>query len=154
MAVDRETDPVKVERAVGELIERKEWTDLSHRIIFHGRRVCHAHRYVRGVGHLAKDCPSYGDGPVDKLAAAALVKGPRPRISRWQGSVTRLPNDEHGRTARHSSTEHTGLAGRDDADPHVATVALPTPRPDGRSCSSSSWSRWWWPSGRAVTTTG
>ena len=37
-----ETDPVKVEHAVGELIERKNWTDLSHRVIFHGRRVCHA----------------------------------------------------------------------------------------------------------------
>lgn len=71
-----ETDPVKVERAVGELIERKEWTDLSHRIIFHGRRVCHARKPACGVCILAKDCPSYGDGPVDKLAAAALVKGP------------------------------------------------------------------------------
>ena len=71
-----ETDPVKVERAVGDLIERKEWTDLSHRIIFHGRRVCHARKPACGVCILAKDCPSYGDGPVDKLAAAALVKGP------------------------------------------------------------------------------
>ncbi|MFZ2240708.1 MAG: endonuclease III [Gordonia amarae] len=71
-----ETDPVKVERAVGELIERKEWTDLSHRIIFHGRRVCHARKPACGVCILAKDCPSYGEGPVDKLAAAALVKGP------------------------------------------------------------------------------
>lgn len=71
-----ETDPVKVERAVGELIERKEWTDLSHRIIFHGRRVCHARKPACGVCILAGDCPSYGEGPVDKLAAAALVKGP------------------------------------------------------------------------------
>ena len=71
-----ETDPVKVERVVGELIERKEWTDLSHRVIFHGRRVCHARKPACGVCILAKDCPSYGEGPVDKLAAAALVKGP------------------------------------------------------------------------------
>lgn len=34
-----EEDPVKVEHLVGELIERKEWTLLSHRVIFHGRRV-------------------------------------------------------------------------------------------------------------------
>ncbi|CQA01254.1 Probable endonuclease III protein [Mycobacteroides abscessus] len=33
-----EEDPVKVEHLVGELIERKEWTLLSHRVIFHGRR--------------------------------------------------------------------------------------------------------------------
>jgi endonuclease-3 len=71
-----ETDPVKVEHAVGELIERKEWTDLSHRVIFHGRRVCHARKPACGVCVLAKDCPSYGTGPTDKVTAAKLVKGP------------------------------------------------------------------------------
>ncbi len=71
-----EEDPVKVERAVGELIPRPEWTLLSHRVIFHGRRVCHAKKPACGVCLLAKDCPSYGIGPIDPAAAAALVKGP------------------------------------------------------------------------------
>jgi endonuclease-3 len=71
-----EEDPVKVEHAVGELIERKEWTLLSHRVIFHGRRVCHARKPACGVCVLAKDCPSFGLGPTDRLEAAALVKGP------------------------------------------------------------------------------
>lgn len=70
------TDPVKVEHAVGELIERKEWTLLSHRVIFHGRRVCHARKPACGVCVLARDCPSYGLGPTDPAAAAALVRGP------------------------------------------------------------------------------
>ena len=71
-----ETDPVKVEHAVGELIERREWTLLSHRVIFHGRRVCHARKPACGVCVLAKDCPSFGEGPTAPLVAAALVKGP------------------------------------------------------------------------------
>ncbi|ORX02830.1 endonuclease III [Mycolicibacillus trivialis] len=71
-----EQDPVKVEHAVGELIERKEWTLLSHRVIFHGRRVCHARKPACGVCLLAKDCPSFGAGPTDPETAAALVKGP------------------------------------------------------------------------------
>ncbi|WP_109511014.1 endonuclease III [Mycolicibacter kumamotonensis] len=71
-----EEDPVKVEHAVGELIERKEWTLLSHRVIFHGRRVCHSRKPACGVCVLAKDCPSYGIGPTDPMEAAALVKGP------------------------------------------------------------------------------
>ncbi|HET9874503.1 MAG TPA: endonuclease III [Mycobacterium sp.] len=71
-----EADPVKVEHAVGELIERSEWTILSHRVIFHGRRVCHARKPACGVCLLAKDCPSYGIGPTDPQQAAALVKGP------------------------------------------------------------------------------
>jgi len=71
-----ETDPVKVEHAVGELIERSEWTLLSHRVIFHGRRVCHARKPACGVCVLAKDCPAFGTGPTDPTVAAALVKGP------------------------------------------------------------------------------
>lgn len=71
-----EEDPVKVEKAVGELIPRKEWTMLSHRVIFHGRRVCHARKPACGACPLARDCPSYGIGPTDFELAAKLVKGP------------------------------------------------------------------------------
>ena len=71
-----EEDPVKVEFAVGELIEPKEWTMLSHRVVFHGRRVCHARKPACGICVLAKDCPSFGLGPTDPAEAAALVKGP------------------------------------------------------------------------------
>ena len=70
-----EEDPVKVEFAVGELIPRKEWTMLSHRVIFHGRRVCHAKKPACGACPLAKDCPSYGTGPTGFEEAAKLVKG-------------------------------------------------------------------------------
>ena len=71
-----ENDPVKVEHAVGELIERSEWTMLSHRVIFHGRRVCHSRKPACGVCVLAKDCPSFGLGPTDPLLAAPLLQGP------------------------------------------------------------------------------
>ncbi|WP_370512186.1 endonuclease III [Skermania sp. ID1734] len=71
-----EEDPVKVEHAVGELIERKDWTVLSHRVIFHGRRVCHSRKPACGVCVLAKDCPSYGLGPTEPELAAKLLRGP------------------------------------------------------------------------------
>jgi endonuclease-3 len=38
----QETDPVKVEAAVAALLPRKDWTQASHVLIFHGRRTCHA----------------------------------------------------------------------------------------------------------------
>jgi endonuclease III len=69
-------DPVKVEHAVGELIPKRDWTMLSHRVIFHGRRICHARRPACGVCPVAGDCPSYGTGPTDPQTAAALVRGP------------------------------------------------------------------------------
>lgn len=72
-----ETDPVKIELAVGELIERREWTMLSHRIIFHGRRVCHARKPACGACTLATMCPSYGTGPTEPQVAVKLLKGPR-----------------------------------------------------------------------------
>jgi endonuclease-3 len=72
-----EIDPVKIETAVGKLIERRDWTMLSHRVIFHGRRVCHARKPACGACALARDCPAFGTGPTDPVAAAKLVKGPR-----------------------------------------------------------------------------
>ncbi|WP_127784574.1 endonuclease III [Rhodococcus sp. X156] len=71
-----EEDPVKVEHAVGALFERRDWTVLSHRVIFHGRRVCHSRNPACGVCVLAADCPAYGTGPTDPAAAAKLVRGP------------------------------------------------------------------------------
>ena len=69
-----ETDPVKIEFVVGKLVEKREWTMLSHRIIFHGRRVCHARKPACGACAIAHLCPSFGDGPTDPAAAAKLVK--------------------------------------------------------------------------------
>jgi endonuclease-3 len=69
-----ETDPVKVEAEVAALIPRKGWTDLSQRMIWHGRRVCHARRPACGACGLARLCPSYGEGPTDPVIAAKLIK--------------------------------------------------------------------------------
>jgi endonuclease III len=69
-----ETDPVKVEAVVAALIPRKDWTDLSQRMIWHGRRICHARLPACGACGLARLCPSYGLGPTDPVIAAKLVK--------------------------------------------------------------------------------
>ena len=37
-----ETTPVKIERDIAKLVPEEEWTMFSHRVIFHGRQVCHA----------------------------------------------------------------------------------------------------------------
>ena len=67
-------DPVKVEHAIGELFPRSEWTMLSHRLIFHGRRICHSRRPACGACPLAALCPSYGTGEMDPVKAEALLK--------------------------------------------------------------------------------
>ena len=67
-------DPVKVEREVGLLIPEKEWTNLTQRMIWHGRRICHSRKPACGACPLAKICPSVGIGEMDKAKAKLLLK--------------------------------------------------------------------------------
>ena len=54
------TAPEKVERDLMDLIPKKEWTMFSHRMIFHGRQVCHARNPKCDECLLAKICPKIG----------------------------------------------------------------------------------------------
>jgi endonuclease-3 len=70
----KSNDPVKVEFEVGDLIPQKEWTNLSQRLIWHGRRVCHSRKPACGACSLSKLCPSFGIGEMDPVKARKLVK--------------------------------------------------------------------------------
>ena len=69
-----EKDPVKVEMVVQQLIPQSEWTNLSQRMIWHGRRICHSRKPACGACPVAKICPSVGIGELDKEKAMSLVK--------------------------------------------------------------------------------
>jgi endonuclease-3 len=72
-----QTDPDKVETEVGGLFPAKDWTQLSHHVIWHGRRRCHARNPACGACPVARWCPSYGEGETDPVKAAKLVREPR-----------------------------------------------------------------------------
>jgi endonuclease-3 len=44
MGLTKHKDPVKIERDLIALLPRREWIEFSHRMIFHGRRVCTARK--------------------------------------------------------------------------------------------------------------
>ncbi|ROO90927.1 DNA-(apurinic or apyrimidinic site) lyase /endonuclease III [Actinocorallia herbida] len=69
-----EDDPVKVEAEIAGMFPKKDWTLLSHRLIWHGRRRCHARRPACGACPLAQDCPSFGLGPTDPEVARKLIR--------------------------------------------------------------------------------
>lgn len=69
-----ETDPDKIETAVGGLFPKNEWTMLSHHVIFHGRRICHARKPACGACPIAPLCPAYGEGETDPEKAEKLLK--------------------------------------------------------------------------------
>jgi endonuclease III len=113
-----EEDPVKVEHAVGALVPKRDWTIVSHQVIFHGRRVCHARKPACGACTLAVDCPAFGTGPTDPAEAAALVKGPsRARLLRLAG----LPDD----TAPTDGPADDPVALDAGADPAGAAADVP-----------------------------
>ncbi len=53
-----ESTPEKIERDLMELVPQKDWIDLSHLLIFHGRRVCNARKPDCANCTLADLCPS------------------------------------------------------------------------------------------------
>ncbi|GHA34053.1 endonuclease III [Streptomyces spiroverticillatus] len=69
-----EEDPVKVEAVVAEIFPKSEWTMLSHRVVFHGRRICHSRKPACGACPIAPLCPSYGEGETDPEKAEKLLK--------------------------------------------------------------------------------
>jgi endonuclease-3 len=72
LGLTRETDPVKIERDLMAVLPQEHWTSFAHRLIWHGRRVCHARAPDCGACALAPLCPS-----ADLPARGEAVAGPR-----------------------------------------------------------------------------
>ena len=64
----REDDPTKIEMDLRGLLPPASWTHFTHRLIHHGRRVCHARKPRCGECPLASLCPRVGVGDVEKSA--------------------------------------------------------------------------------------
>lgn len=57
-----QTDPVKVEYDLMKLVPQPEWTRFSHRLILHGRQVCHSRKPLCSQCSLNPLCPKAGVG--------------------------------------------------------------------------------------------
>ncbi len=114
-----EQDEVKIEFLIADMIEKRDWTMLSHRVIFHGRRVCHARTPACGACTLAALCPSYGTGPTEAAPAAKLLKGPRARELAVAAGV-----DPDLVPAAATTTPETG-----DLDPPASSPSPASPSP-------------------------
>jgi endonuclease-3 len=69
-----ETDPIKIEQDLAGLFHKRDWTLMSHHLIWHGRRCCHARNPACGACSVARLCPSYGEGTTDPVKAAKLIR--------------------------------------------------------------------------------
>ena len=89
-------DPVKIEAEIAEIFPKSEWTMLSHRVIFHGRRICHARKPACGACPITHLCPSYGEGETDPEKARKLLKY---EMGGFPGQRLDPPPDYPGRPA-------------------------------------------------------
>jgi endonuclease III len=66
LALTREQEPTKIEHDLGRLLAPQEWTGFSHRLILHGRAVCHARKPTCELCVLRELCPSREGPPVSR----------------------------------------------------------------------------------------
>ncbi|HLY07727.1 MAG TPA: endonuclease III [Planctomycetota bacterium] len=60
LQLTREDDPKKIEQDLMKLLPMEEWISFSHRLIWHGRRICAARKPKCGACPIAGECPSAG----------------------------------------------------------------------------------------------
>ncbi|MGW7366398.1 endonuclease III [Streptomyces sp. NPDC054841] len=89
-------DPVKIEAEIAEIFPKSEWTMLSHRVIFHGRRICHARKPACGACPITHLCPAYGEGETDPEKAKKLLKY---ELGGYPGQRLNPPPDYPGKPA-------------------------------------------------------
>ncbi|MFE2595902.1 endonuclease III [Streptomyces sp. NPDC059396] len=89
-------DPEKVEAEIAAIFPKSEWTMLSHRVIFHGRRICHSRKPACGACPIAHLCPSYGEGETDPEKAKKLLKY---EMGGYPGQRLNPPPDYPGKAA-------------------------------------------------------
>lgn len=58
LGLTKNEDPVKIERDLIDITPRKEWGNMSHLLILHGRAICQAKRPRHGECVLYDICPS------------------------------------------------------------------------------------------------
>ena len=103
-----EEDPVKVERQIGDLFPKAEWTLLSHRLIFHGRRVCHSRKPACGACPVAALCPSRLTGETDPVKAEAML---RPASAR-EAALLSAANSARSKAGKNGVAVKTGVTSK------------------------------------------
>ena len=97
LGLTEHTDPVKIEQDLMRLIPRDQWSIFAHRLIWHGRRVCHAKKPDCDHCGLAPLCPSAGlAGQAIDGAAAPLPKSARRRLGALAAAAASASSSAEG----------------------------------------------------------
>jgi len=58
LGLTKNEDPVKIEKDLMEIVPKKEWGNITHLLIFHGRKICQAKKPIHKDCVLFDICPS------------------------------------------------------------------------------------------------
>lgn len=58
LGLTKNEDPVKIEKDLMEIVPKKEWGNITHLLIFHGRKICQAKKPMHKDCVLFDICPS------------------------------------------------------------------------------------------------
>jgi endonuclease III len=93
LGLTQETDPVKIEQDLIAVLPREEWTPFANRLIWHGRRVCHAKKPDHEHCLLAPICPSATLVPLSR-------KTPSPRTKTVSKPTPKKPSSKKSARAK------------------------------------------------------
>ena len=80
LGLTEHTEPAKIEQDLMRLVPRDQWSIFAHRLIWHGRRVCHAKKPDCDHCTLAPLCPSAGLAATSAADAAAPPRSAKRRL--------------------------------------------------------------------------
>jgi len=114
LGLTMETDPVKIEQDLMRLVPRDQWSIFAHRVIWHGRRVCHAKKPDCEHCALAPLCPSAGLAamPASNAATRTGAKQAPTRAQRAKAGKPKATNGKatSAKAARPAGTGRSGNA--------------------------------------------
>lgn len=96
LGLSRQDDPVRVERDLMALFPQESWCELSHLLIFHGRRVCKARGGTCADDPICQRFCSQARPKAARRAKAATAEAQATSLRSPQVSTRRLPSRRRG----------------------------------------------------------
>jgi endonuclease III len=120
LALTGHSDPVKIEQDLMRVVPRDQWSIFAHRLIWHGRRVCHAKKPDCEHCTLAPLCPSAGLAAADGAEPSKPASPSKPAM---RSGAARPTAGKSGTAGKLAAATRPGISGKPDTAAKLAATA-------------------------------